>query len=294
MIHIKKISSKEIYTDQKTKGFVELWDFSKANTSAVARIEAITKVASVCYNSPLIQNSLRVFNMLEAESLGLPSTSFEYVPVLIPYELLEEIRNEVKDKFKKEPFTLNMERFGEFVVNDTVNHIEESDWYLLTNLRAVLYDDRKYHFECVDFKSYFNTSEDEIDIIVQNFKTFLFKTPIFVARQLVRHRLQFLQELSRRYTNENTAPIEFYAKNNNLLIKLFNSSSLVVYKILRKFFKMKAEDARGVLGTNMYTTLWSGWLNLGYDNFINLRDTKKAQSEIRELAVTCNELWRNR
>ncbi len=227
--------------------------------------------------------------MLEAESMGLPSTSFEYVPVLIDMGTFREIRKEINSKIKK-PVQLNMGIFGEFVTNSTeLDSYVEDDWYLLTNLRAVLYDQKKYGIESVDFKTFFNESDEEQDIIRQNFKCFFTKTPIFVARQLVRHRLQMLQELSRRYTNNKTAPIEFYVKNNNFLMKIVYMLCLFIYTVLVKF-KMKPEDARAILGTGMYTQIWSGWLNSGYDNYINLRTKKKTQQEFRELANTCVEL----
>ncbi|MCP5060860.1 MAG: FAD-dependent thymidylate synthase, partial [Ignavibacteriae bacterium] len=45
---IEKVSRKELYGDGI--GFVEEYDFSTANSSKEARIEAITQVASVCYD----------------------------------------------------------------------------------------------------------------------------------------------------------------------------------------------------------------------------------------------------
>lgn len=45
------IGKKEQVLDGIT-GFVEHYDFSKANSSYEARVQAVTKVASICYGNP--------------------------------------------------------------------------------------------------------------------------------------------------------------------------------------------------------------------------------------------------
>src|SRR5574344_1063464 len=62
--------------------FVEQYDFSTANLSEENRILAITQVASICYQNPKALGSESLYNRLAAESMGLPSSSFEFVPVL--------------------------------------------------------------------------------------------------------------------------------------------------------------------------------------------------------------------
>src|SRR5574344_2778957 len=62
--------------------FVEQYDFSTANMSEENRIKAITTVASICYQNPKAIGSESLYNRLLAESKGLPSSSFEFVPVL--------------------------------------------------------------------------------------------------------------------------------------------------------------------------------------------------------------------
>ena len=52
--------------------FVEQWDFSRANMSEENRINAITQVASICYQNPKALNSDSLYNRLLAESKGLP------------------------------------------------------------------------------------------------------------------------------------------------------------------------------------------------------------------------------
>ncbi|HRM76790.1 MAG TPA: FAD-dependent thymidylate synthase, partial [Aliarcobacter cryaerophilus] len=62
------------------------YDFSTANMSEENRIKAITQVASICYQNPKAIGSESLYNRLMAESMGLPSSSFEFVPVILDYE----------------------------------------------------------------------------------------------------------------------------------------------------------------------------------------------------------------
>lgn len=277
---------KDLYNDGI--GFVESFDFSKANTSQESRIKAVTTVASICYNAPKIIDSIDIYDKLGAESLGLPSSSYEFVPVLIDKDDYDTMWSDVDDmNFSYEMFTFDMEKYGQWIEG-------ESEVFLLTNLRAVLNDQKKYIVikNTIDFKTYFNNSPEEIQIIKDNFKVFYKKVPIFIARQLVRHRVSF-QELSRRYTDDKKAPIEFYVKKDvnkkentwgpGDAIKECTQYCLDTYNFLIEEGE-KAEDARAVLPAAIYTNIWSAWLPDAYDNFIKLRTKKTAQSEIIELA----------
>ena len=62
--------------------YLESYDFSKANMSNETRLDVITLVASICYQSPKAHGSESLYNRLMAESGGLPSSSFEMVPML--------------------------------------------------------------------------------------------------------------------------------------------------------------------------------------------------------------------
>ena len=72
--------------------FVEQYDFSKANMSEENRIKAITTVASICYQNPKAINSESLYNRLLAESKGLPSSSAEFVPVLLTEEEVYKLK----------------------------------------------------------------------------------------------------------------------------------------------------------------------------------------------------------
>ena len=64
-------------------GSVEAWDFSLANSSYESRVYFVTKVASICYGNPKALSSISLFDRLQAEAAGLPSSSYEFVPVLL-------------------------------------------------------------------------------------------------------------------------------------------------------------------------------------------------------------------
>ena len=76
--------------------FVEQWDFSRANMSEENRINAITQVASICYQSSKSLNSESLYNRLLAESQGLPSSSFEMCPILLTEEEVKQIQRQIQ------------------------------------------------------------------------------------------------------------------------------------------------------------------------------------------------------
>ena len=88
------IASKQQVLDGIT-GFVEYWDFSLANTSYESRVYFISKVASICYQSPKALGSISLFNRLQAESAGLPSSSYEMCAVLLTEEQVKQIQSKL-------------------------------------------------------------------------------------------------------------------------------------------------------------------------------------------------------
>ena len=72
--------------------FVEQYDFSTANMSEENRIHVITAVASICYQNPKAIGSESLYNRLLAESKGLPSSSAEFVPVLLTEEEVYKLK----------------------------------------------------------------------------------------------------------------------------------------------------------------------------------------------------------
>lgn len=69
--NIKKVNeNKNLFGDGLA--YIEEWDFSRANLSEESRLEAVTSVASICYQSPKAIGSESLYNRLLAESKGLP------------------------------------------------------------------------------------------------------------------------------------------------------------------------------------------------------------------------------
>ncbi len=116
--------------------------------------------------------------------------------------------------------------------------------------------------------------------------TFKIKLPIFVARQLMRHRCFSFLELSRRYTTNKKKGFEFYIpKDFPELVEGFFRHSILLYEdLISQGFK--PEQARIVLPSAIYTELWLQGDVECFQNFFNLRLDSHAQEEIRELAKT--------
>lgn len=274
-IVIEKINEKQNILNDNI-GFVENWDFSKANLNEENRILAITQVASICYQNPKALGSESLYNRLMAESMGLPSSSFEFVPVLLDYE------NPKHQEILKLEYS-NCKKFGEIL----------DDRYLLTNYRALVYDfenDKdKFSF---DIRTIFNTQE-ECKIIKEYFKVFLFKVDFPTRSQMVRHRISW-QELSRRYVSAKRVPFEFYVsdklKENQKVQDLIKQSEDLYFELLEN--GVKPQEARRVIPQMGYTQIWGAFMPKQLDNYFKLRLDEHAQWEIRQTAIAMQELLR--
>ena len=271
-------------------GFVEHYDFSRANSSYEARVQAITKVASICYANPKSLGSISLFDRLQAESGGLPSSSYEFIPVLLDNKQAMQI---ITDYMSVHPEDVPIIKFGTWLSNNN---------YLLTNLRALI--------EMVGPEAslnYLNTSDEEIQIIRDNFKVFLFNVDLSTRAQMVRHRVSW-QELSRRYVPGTKSPFEFYTSKKLSTIKHYPSGVFVrdvdpmafdtqdiIDICLNHYFKaldsgVKPEEARRILPQAMMTQIWGAFQPSQLDNWFKLRLDKHAQSEIRMVAQAMQEL----
>lgn len=293
---------------------VEYFDFSKANLSEQHRIHAISAVASVCYQNPKALNSASLYNRLMAESIGLPSSSFEFVPVLLDP--------------KREPDAMilgnvnsNVRKFGQWIraINDRGN---EQD-FLLTNYRALIYDceERCSLFtkpETIDeikssYLELFN-NEFECNIIKQHFKVFKYNVDIVTRAQMVRHRVNW-QELSRRYVSGKRVPFEFYiSEKMKDVVSIFEPIKAIEFGTdkehligknlctqqvldicLEHYYQaldqgVKPEEARRIIPQGMQTIIWGAFQPRQLENFYKLRLEPKAQVEIRGVATAMLEL----
>ena len=133
--------------------------------------------------------------------------------------------------------------------------------------------------------------------------TFLITCPLFIARQIQRHRTFSYNEISRRYTSQD---IEFYIPRSlrkqaetNLqcslpidiprsaeftrLIKDHTQVCLSFYNTLLDQ-GVSREQARAVLPQSMYTSFWMSGNLLNWSKFLRLRLDEHAQPEASEVA----------
>ncbi len=271
--------------------YVESYDFSKANLNNESRLDVITMVASICYANPKAHGSESLYNRLMAESGGLPSSSFEMVPMLFNYSHLVNFGLKQKNISIEDT---NMLKYGEKV---------EDGKYLLTNFRAVVYD---FENLGIDLRDHFNT-EAECQIIAKHFKVFKMKVDMPTFGQAVRHRINW-QVLSRRYVSGSRVQFSFYIadKMKNVESYLFNSisydgqidklSTENVINICLAHYQaaldagVKPQIARGIIPQCAYTEAWCAFQPKQFDSFINLRTDSHAQHEIRLLANAMLEL----
>ncbi len=254
---------------------VDHYDFSLANSSYEARVQAVTKAASICYGNPKALGSISLFDRLQAEAAGLPSSSYEFVPVLITKE-------QFADKDLKACW-----KFGEQVGD-----------YLLTNLRALIAD-----VGPEESLNYLNTTPEEIQIIKDNFKVFLFNVDLATRAQMVRHRCSW-QELSRRYVSGKKTPFDFYVSEKMKSTISVNdivgsdeefTTQKVIDICLTHYYAalesgVKPEEARRILPQAMMTTIWGAFMPKQLDNYFKLRLHKTAQQEIQDVAKAMHNL----
>ena len=274
-------SKQNIFGDEIA--YVESYDFSKANISNESRLDAITLIASICYQNPRAHGSESLYNRLMAESGGLPSSSFEMVPMLFNY-------NDVKKIYGVDFEISNVLKYGEKIGN-----------YLLTNFRAVVYD---FENLAIDLRDHFNT-ETECAIIAKHFKVFKMKVDMPTFGQAVRHRINW-QVLSRRYVPGSRVPFDFYIADQmkNVLSGAwhtldgceFDIMTEDVINICLEHYKaalaagVKPQVARGIIPQCAYTVAWCAFQPKQFDSFITLRTDAHAQPEIRLLANAMLEL----
>ena len=271
--------------------FIEQYDFSKANMSEENRIKAITQVASICYQNPKAIGSESLYNRLMAESMGLPSSSFEFVPMLFDEYKLSTNIIIFEDNASMED--LSIYKYGEKIKHD-------GKTYLLTNFRAVVYDFEKYN---IDLRKHFNTKE-ECEIIKQHFKVFLYKVDLPTRSQMVRHRVSW-QELSRRYVSGERVPFEFYVSEKMEYVESFydwtdDETSVYgtdeVINICLNHYKqaleqgVKPQEARRIIPQAAYTQIWGAFMPKQLDNYFKLRLDESSQWEIRQTAIAMQEL----
>lgn len=158
--------------------YVERYDCSKNNMDDESRILAVTKIASVCYNKEASLGKKSLFDRLASESMGLPSSSFEFIPVLFKWDDIV-LSVQIDTICKYTIADTNILKYGMLL---TVNDVK----YLLTNYRALVYDYEEFG---IDYRNTYNTSEEEQKIISDNYYIFRYNIDLPTMGQLVRHRV---------------------------------------------------------------------------------------------------------
>lgn len=262
--------------------YVEQYDFSTANLNEQNRIAAVSCVASICYANPKAAGSINLYDRLACEAHSLPSSSFEFVPVLIPAS------QKSFDFIGPPDIAPNIMKFGE-----TVHHNGIS--YILTNYRAIIFDVENKLISETALK-FFNTPE-ECEIIKQHFKVFKFHVDMPTRSQMVRHRVNW-QELSRRYVSGERVPFDFYIseKMQNITSvsdisgadEEFTTQQIIdlclvhYYAALNK--GIKPQEARRIIPQAAYTTIWGAFQPTQLANYFKLRGDSHAQWEIQQTA----------
>ena len=291
------INSKEnLYGDNIAK--VEQYDFSRANMNDEARTLAITSIATVCTQKFDAIGSEKLCTKLLTEAHGIPSSAYGFVPILLKEDILDEIDFSLSPKQRAD---LRIYKFGEQI---SIGR----ETYLLTNLRALIYDVSTNQLLPKKYLNFYNTDENEIAIIKKHFKVFKHKMDMISARQFLRHTTAVWQELSRRYVSGKKVPFEFYicdsmkdvwSKDEQLekftgLSPNYNTEMLIQLSV-NHYFKaleqgVKPQQARYIIHPCVYTEIWSGWQPFALENMLTERTAIGTQWELRQTALAIKDL----
>jgi thymidylate synthase (FAD) len=277
-------------------GYVEIYDPSGFNIDEDSRVAAVTKVASVCFQSNT-EGKRSLYDKLYRESIGLPSTSFEFVPIVLKMAVHKRLRK-LYSKYAKSIDVMHTVKYGRILSYDEL--------YIATNLRALMHDVNEINSGGgnvnINDEMFFNTDEVTKQIIRENFIFFKKKIDIVTARQLMRHRVSW-QEMSRRYVSNKKKPIEVYLsekmrsapiiEHNGNLISTADAVDICLSLYDKAIEQgIKPQEARRIIPVGMMTEVFSMWDKTQFDIMITLRNSSKAQEEIRELAVAMSDLAR--
>ena len=270
--------------------FVEEYDFSVANISDESRLNTVTTVASICYQNPKGIGSESLYNRLLAENNSLPSSAFEFIPVLLTRGLYDSV----------------IKMWGENTTISNMSHVYKyGQWisvdYILTNLRALINDIGEENVK----GNFYNTSEEEIALIKKHFNVYRMKIDLPTRSQMVRHRQSF-QELSRRYVSGERVPFEFYISEKMKDIKSVNditeytgnyTTQEVIDICLNHYYAslaqgVKPQEARRIIPQAAYTTIWVGMQSEGLESMLKLRTDEHTQWEFRQIALQIQE-WQD-
>ena len=116
--------------------------------------------------------------------------------------------------------------------------------------------------------------------------TFKLKIPIFLARQIMRHRSFAFSEQSRRYQDSTKSPLEFWLPDNDQISGHMKDASVTAGFLYKRAVSNGArpEVARAVLPQSLMTSFFIQGDIPAWANYFNVRLDTKAQKEHRDLA----------
>lgn len=137
--------------------------------------------------------------------------------------------------------------------------------------------------------------------------TLRLKVPIFIARQIQRHRAFSYNEISRRYVKDNlefywpdkwrkaaenvkqgSSDEDFIGKDEDNPLTLVESATDWYNRMIEQ--GMCAEQARMLLPQNLYTTFYMTGNLRNWIHFLKLRLDSHAQKEVRDVAEMCEKI----
>lgn len=142
------------------------------------------------------------------------------------------------------------------------------------------------------------------------FATFMVHTPIFVAREFMRHRTLSYNEISARYTDDMVGevfiPKKFrkQASRNKqsssgaiddqegaeVVLSVAYSETERVYKLLNEQYGVAREHARSIMPVGNMTRFYVSGNLRNWAHFCGLRQAEDAQEEIREVANKISDI----
>lgn len=254
------------HIDLWNAGYVELWDFSKANSCQKAREEAVALVSSVCYGKKIV-NPAKHYQRMLTEHGGKASGILGFIPIkgAIYNDLNISSGNQDHNIFNK---------FYRFC------YIAEDHVY--TNMRNAVNNDMK--------SCYFDSD-------AENFVVFKIKIPYMIVDNLRRHKLlesAFAENWqSFRITHENA-----YFENEEIQVRehIWEQEFTRCKEKLNTIQKTKncrpELYAKGADFLRYTTGFIGGWLQdpATWENFFSVRLHKPAQKETIELATAMKTL----
>ena len=261
-------------------GYVELWDFSKANSSQEAREEACALIGGACRNV-IIKNPKQFYQRLLTEHDGNPSEILQFIPFT--------------DKLYESDLA-DINTFNKFTRFAYIH-----DKIVYTNARNTINYGGKYSIY------------DLIKTDCSNFVVFRTKIPYMIVDHLRRHKLLSSMFAENWQSNRSKHDIEYF-ENDEIkhLIHLYSDAADFPFNthdtlldgyftqadfrhILQNkdLFPIRSELInKGEFGLRYVTGWIGGWLQdpAVWDNFFGVRTKNPTQKETQELSRVMLEM----